>query len=70
MRKNNSTYLTPKATALREMAAYLLGQKKTVVLLLPPIGEDRIEISQQVPSASTKDYYLLATCFTSMPIAD
>ena len=33
--------------ALREMAAYLLGQKKTVVLLLPPIGEDRIEISQQ-----------------------
>ena len=47
VRKNNSTYLTPKAMALREMAAYLLGQKKTVVLLLPPIGEDRIEISQQ-----------------------
>ena len=47
VRKNNSAYLTPKATALREMAAYLLNQKKTVVLLLPPIGEDRIEISQQ-----------------------
>ena len=47
MRKNNSMYLTPKATALREMAAYLLNQKKTVILLLPPIGEDRIEISQQ-----------------------
>ena len=47
VRKNNATFLTPKAAALREMAAYLLNQKKTVVLLLPPIGEDRIEISQQ-----------------------
>ena len=34
VRKNNSAYLTPKATALREMAAYLLNQKKTVILFL------------------------------------
>ena len=44
----------PEAKALREMTAYLLNQKKTVILLLPPIGEDCIEISQQVPYHSIK----------------
>ena len=43
------------AVVVEAAAAYMLNQKKAVLLLLPTIGEDRIEISQQV------DYYSAPT---------
>ena len=46
VRKANQPPLLRKAEALRDMVAYLLDQKKTVVLLLPPIGEQRVEVAQ------------------------
>jgi hypothetical protein len=46
VRLKNEVVLSKKALALRDMAAYLLNQRKTVILLLPPIGEDRCAIHQ------------------------
>ena len=63
VRRKNAGVLKPKAVALAAMCQYLISQRKTVLLLMPPYGSDRVEVHKQWEELVAQETATLPTAF-------